>query len=63
MSKFKNKFTKKEHSEIRFLNEKHLNLDCQFVINTPVKNKSSVRKPHVDNHIWGIFDYSYNQNE
>ncbi len=47
--KFINNLPKQEHSGVRFIKEKDLNLDCQFVINSPVKNKSSVRKPHVDN--------------
>ncbi len=61
--KFENNLPKKEHSGIRFLNEKHLNLDCQFVINTPVKKKSSVRKPHVDNPVEFFAGLLYMRNQ
>ncbi len=39
----------KEHCCIRRADKKPFNLDCQFVINTPTENKSSVVEPHLDN--------------
>lgn len=48
---FKNNLPQKEHCGVRFLEQKDFNLDCQFVINTPVEKKSSVIEPHLDNPI------------
>ena len=34
---------------VRFTGDHYFNLDCQFVINTPTKGKTSVIEPHLDN--------------
>ena len=34
---------------LRFKNQNHFNLDCQFVINTPTSGETSVIEPHLDN--------------
>ena len=34
---------------VRFAGNHYFNLDCQFVINTPTKGKTSVIGPHLDN--------------
>ncbi len=34
---------------VRFEKQNHLNLDCQFVINTPTSGETSVIEPHLDN--------------
>ena len=34
---------------VRFEGKNHLNLDCQFVINTPTSGETKVIEPHLDN--------------
>ena len=46
---FKNNLPQKNHCGVRFLEKKDFNLDCQFVVNTPVEKKSAVIEPHLDN--------------
>ena len=47
----KNNLVQEHHCGIRFLEKNDFNLDTQFVINTPVDEKSSVIEPHLDNPI------------
>jgi hypothetical protein len=45
----KEKLFNKNSIGVRFEKQNHLNLDCQFVINTPTSGKTSVIEPHLDN--------------
>ena len=47
----KNNLVQEHHCGVRFLEKNDFNLDTQFVINTPVDEKSSVIEPHLDNPI------------
>ena len=43
------KLPNENNTGIRFAGNHYFNLDCQFVINTPTKGKTSVIEPHLDN--------------
>ena len=43
------KLPNENNTGIRFAGDHYFNLDCQFVVNTPTKGKTSVVEPHLDN--------------
>ncbi len=43
------KLANESNTGIRFTGRHYFNLDCQFVINTPTKEETSVIDPHLDN--------------
>jgi len=45
----KGRLPNKDNCGVRFSGKYTFNLDCQFVINTPVEKQSSVIEPHLDN--------------
>ena len=45
----KDRLFTKDNIGLRFENQNHFNLDCQFVINTPTSGDTSVIEPHLDN--------------
>ena len=47
--KSRGKLPNNKNTGIRFTGNHYFNLDCQFVINTPTKGKTSVIEPHLDN--------------